>query len=54
MFTCPATGLKVHGWSAHEEGGPATEYYVATECSACGHVHFVAPEAGKVMGEEDD
>lgn len=32
------------------ENTPAVDCYQAVECAACGLIHFVMPETGKVMG----
>jgi hypothetical protein len=49
IFNCPATGLKVQGWTTEEP--PAVGYYEAVECTACKAVHFVNPHTGKIVGD---
>ena len=51
-FTCPATGRRVKVEPRQAE--PVPEHYTAIECPACGLIHFVMPETGKVMAAPDD
>lgn len=48
LYTCPATGMKVHGWTAEEAGGP--DHYETVECTACKRLHLVNPRTGRVAG----
>lgn len=52
LFTCPTTGMRVHGWAADEP--PAFDYFEAVECIACQRTHFVDPRTGKVVGDKGD
>jgi hypothetical protein len=49
VFTCPATGMKVQGWTA--ETPAANDYFEAIPCTACQHVHLVNAATGRVAGE---
>jgi hypothetical protein len=52
LFTCPVTGMKVHGWAADEQ--PQRPYYEAVQCTACGRVHFINPQTGQAVGSKDE
>jgi hypothetical protein len=52
IFRCPHTGLKVQGFVDDDvDKGNAFE---TIACSACGEVHLVNPESGRVVGQDDD
>jgi len=53
VYRCPNTNRNIQGWIAEE----VTEHgdnYVAQQCLACRHVHYVKPANGKVLGADDD
>ncbi len=56
IFRCPNTRLNVQGALELEEepGGEGKNSYRAVQCMACGQMHFVDPETGKLMSESDD
>jgi hypothetical protein len=48
QYQCPNTGQQVQGWSADEiEDANA---YQTIKCMACGRIHLVNPQTGKVAG----
>ena len=49
LFTCPSTGMRVHGWAAAEAA--ESDAYETVECTACKRFHLVNPRTGKVAGE---
>ena len=50
IFRCPVTGLNVQGtqMGADADQGP----YTSQKCLACGGVHFVNSQSGKLRSEE--
>ena len=53
IFRCPNTGLNVQGWSAEEISDDDRATYETIACTACGQLHFVNRETGKVLGSTD-
>jgi hypothetical protein len=53
LYHCPATGLRVQGWTEVEESEWTDDDYESISCLACGGVHFVNPKTGKNIGEKD-
>jgi hypothetical protein len=53
IYRRPNTGLNVQGWSA-EDASDEPESYEAMTCTACGQLHFVNRDTGKVLGDERD
>lgn len=54
LYKCPVVGYLVQGVADDGQSKPAADYFQAVECTACGMVHFVSPETGKVLGEKDE
>jgi hypothetical protein len=55
LFLCPNTGYRVQGWVA-DDGSPESsgETYEAVSCLACGQVHLVNKNSGRVAGSDDE
>jgi hypothetical protein len=53
LYRCPATGLRVQGWTA-DDGSDADNAFEAVTCLACGRLHFVNPKTGKTPTDDDD
>jgi hypothetical protein len=51
LFTCPITGMKVHGWASDDKS--ESPYFEAVECTACGRTHLVETRTGKVAGSDN-
>jgi len=54
LFRCPNTGRRIQGWMADDPIRLDGHSYETVSCSACGQIHLVNPETGKVLGEDDD
>ena len=54
LFQCPATGLKVQGFTAEAVENGDRETYEAVSCLACGQAHFVDPKTRKTVGADED
>jgi hypothetical protein len=54
MYRCPATGLRVQGWSAEEVPRDGEDTYEAVTCVMCKRVHLVNPSTGKVIGQDQE
>jgi hypothetical protein len=50
IFRCPVTGLNVQGTKMPTESDDSP--YTSQKCLACGGVHFVNSQSGKLMSEE--
>ena len=50
IFRCPVTGLNVQGTKLATDPGDGP--YTSQKCLACGGVHFVNSQSGKLMSEE--
>jgi hypothetical protein len=50
IFRCPVTGLNVQGTKLATDPGEGP--YTAQKCLACGGVHLVNAQSGKLMSEE--
>jgi hypothetical protein len=44
--------MNVQSWEVDDR--PDRDQYLAVECTACGLIHFVIPQTGKIMGDEGD
>jgi hypothetical protein len=53
LYRCPNTGRRVQGWVADDPTEDDDAFQQVT-CLACAQVHFVNPETGRVLGEDDD
>ena len=53
LFRCPATGLRVQGWTENECPDD-DEFFEAVTCLACGRVHHVNPKTGRTIGKQPD
>ena len=53
LYRCPNTGLKVQGWSADEITEDEADTYETVTCTACGQLHLVNRESGRVLGDRD-
>jgi uncharacterized protein YbaR (Trm112 family) len=51
VFTCPATGGRVHRWLEVNDDALDNQYEVIT-CPACKRLHFVNGKTGKLFEEE--
>jgi hypothetical protein len=55
IYRCPATGMKVQGWSADEPSSEiGNEVYETVVCTACTRVHLVNPKTGKTIGDDTE
>jgi hypothetical protein len=54
LYRCPNTGLRVQGWIANGPTERDEDSFEAVTCPACGRVHLVNPQTGKVLGANDD
>ena len=54
LYRCPNTGLRVQGWIANDPTERGEDSFEAVTCLACGRVHLVNPQTGKVLGANDD
>ena len=50
LFLCPATGLRVQGWTAADPSTSGADAFEAVTCHACGQLHLVNPQSGKTVG----
>lgn len=53
LFKCLVTGRPVQAITDESDSNRAGDNYQAIECTACGTIHFVKPDTGKVLGEKD-
>jgi hypothetical protein len=54
LYRCPNTGLRVQGWIANDPTERDEDSFEAVTCPACGGVHLVNPQTGKVLGANDN
>jgi hypothetical protein len=54
LYRCPNTGLRVQGWIANEPTERDEDSFESVTCPACGRVHLVNPQSGKVLGGTDN
>jgi len=54
LYRCPNTGLRVQGWIANDPTERVEDSFEAVSCPACGRVHLVNPQTGKVLGANDN
>ena len=54
LYRCPNTGLRVQGWIANDPTEQDEDSFDAVTCPACGRVHLVNPQTGKVLGATDN
>jgi hypothetical protein len=54
LYRCPNTGLRVQGWIANDPTERDEDSFEAVTCLACGGVHLVNPQTGKVLGANDN
>ena len=53
LYRCPNTGRQVQGFVADDPTEDSDEYQSVT-CLACAQTHFVNPNTGNVLGEDDE
>jgi hypothetical protein len=53
LYRCPATGLLVQAWSAHDQQPETGTTYELVTCTACRRTHLVHPPTGKIVGAGD-
>ena len=53
LYRCPNTGRQVQGYVA-DDPTEDTDEYQSVACLACTRTHFVNPNTGKVLGEDDE
>ena len=51
IFRCPALGVNVQASAAVRDGGEGRRY-VGQRCAACGNLHLVNPDNGKLLAED--
>ena len=55
LYRCPNTGQRVRGVADDPaEGDERAAKYLPVNCTACGRVHLVNPETGRVLGQNND
>ena len=54
LYRCPNTGLRVQGWIANDPTERDEDSFETVNCPACGRVHLVNPQTGKVLGGAND
>ncbi len=54
LYRCPATGMKVQGWTADDPADGESETYEVVTCMACARMHLINPKTGKVLGTKKD
>jgi len=54
LFVCPHTGQRVQGGLSDDGSENGGDTYEGVTCSACGQVHMVNPQTGKVLGADEE
>jgi hypothetical protein len=54
LYRCPNTRVRVQGWIANDPTEQDGDSFEAVTCPACGGVHLVSPQTGKVLGANDN
>jgi hypothetical protein len=50
LYRCPNTGLRVQAWVSDDRSENDPDRYDGVKCLACGQLHMVNPDTGKVLG----
>jgi hypothetical protein len=50
-FVCPNTKMRVQGFIAEEVSDG--DDYAAIQCLMCTRIHYVNPETGRVLGQDE-